>query len=176
MNQKAAVKPKADVSTKIVVFGVDDNFKPHAAWFPAAKVEAAKTAAKQLRLNIAEVATGSTAGVLTKIPEGRIHAAGPGLVPTITEELYESVVAAINPRGEAGQEPGKPIAADLPATWDAVKPGQMVLARESLIFGWWEAIVIERSGDKVTLRWRDYPALPRFTVPLTAIALFNPKR
>lgn len=175
MTQKAAVKPKADVSTKIVVFGVDDNFRPHAAWFPKAKVEAAQAAARQLRLNIAEVATGSTAGLLAKIPEGRVHAAGPGLVPTISEELYESVIAAINSRGEAGQDPAKPVAAELPANWDAVKAGQMVLARESLILGWWEAIVVERTGDIVTLRWRDYPAQPKFTAALKSIALLNPK-
>ena len=175
MTQKAAVKSKADVSTKIVVFGVDDNFRPHAAWFPKAKTEAAQTAAKQLRLNIAEVATGSTAGLITKIPEGRIHTAGPGLVPTISEELYESVIAAINPKGEAGQDPAKPVAPELPANWDAVKVGHMVLARESLVLGWWEAIVVERTGDIVTLRWRDYPAQPKFTAPLKMIALFNPK-
>lgn len=175
MTQKAAAKPKADVSTKIVVFGVDDNCRPHAAWFPKAKIEAARTAAKQLRFNIVEVVSGVLGDLLTKLPEGRVHTAGPGLIPTVREDIYESLVAAINPRGEAGQEPGKPIIRDLPANWDAIKPGHMVLARESLVEGWWEAIVIDRADDKVTLRWRDYPALPQFTTQLTAIAIFNPK-
>jgi hypothetical protein len=65
MTQKAAAKPKLEVSTKMVVFGVDDNYRPHGAWFPKAKAEAAQAAARQLRLNIAEVAAGSTAGLLT---------------------------------------------------------------------------------------------------------------
>jgi hypothetical protein len=174
MSQKTAVKPKADVSAKIVVFGVDDNCKPHAAWYPKVKAEAARTAAKQLRFNVAEVANGVAAEIGSKIPEGRVHAAGPGLIPTISEELYGKLVATINARGEAGQQPGKPILRDLPTNWDGIKPGHMVLARESLVLGWWEAIVVERAGEKVTLRWRDYPALPQFTTPLTAVAVIHP--
>jgi hypothetical protein len=88
--------------------------------------------------------------------------------------LYEKVVATINPRGEAGQEPRDPVVMDLPATWDAIKPGHLVLYHESLVDGWWEGIVINRTGDKLTLRVRDYPGYPKFTVPVTAVALVNP--
>jgi hypothetical protein len=43
-----------------------------------------------------------------------------------------------------------------------VAPGHVVLARETLECGWWEAVVIERNGDLVTVRYRDYPDfLPR---------------
>jgi hypothetical protein len=97
------------------------------------------------------------------------------LIPTISEELYESVVTAINPRGEAAQDPAKPVSTELPAGWEGVKAGHLVLARESLVHGWWEAVVVERSGDNVTLRWRDYPALPKFTALIKAVALINPK-
>jgi hypothetical protein len=96
------------------------------------------------------------------------------MVPPVREELYEKVVATINPRGEAGQEPRDPVVMDLPATWDAIKPGHLVLYHESLVDGWWEGIVINRTGDKLTLRVRDYPGYPKFTVPVTAVALVNP--
>jgi hypothetical protein len=41
----------------------------------------------------------------------------------------------------------EPTAQDLPGTWDDVAPGHVVLAREILECGWWEAVVVERNGD-----------------------------
>jgi hypothetical protein len=38
---------------------------------------------------------------------------------------------------------------------------------------WWEAIVIGRNGDIFTLRFRDYPKLPKFVRHRTAIALMS---
>jgi hypothetical protein len=52
--------------------------------------------------------------------------------------------------------------------------GLIVLAQDSLIDGWYEAIVVGRTGDKVTLRSRDYPGYPNFAVPVTAVALVGP--
>jgi hypothetical protein len=96
------------------------------------------------------------------------------MVPPIREDLYEKVVAVINPRGEAGPNSGAPILSDLPETWAAIKPGHLVLAQDSLIGGWYEAIVVGRTGDKLTLRSRDYPGYPNFTVPVTTVALVGP--
>jgi hypothetical protein len=124
MTQKSVAKPSADPSSKVVVFGLDSNWRPHAAWFPHTQADQARAAAKQLRLNVIEVANGRAAELVGKLPAGQIHAAGPAMVPPIREDLYEKVVATINPHGEAGQEPGEPIATDLPSTyWDAIKPG-----------------------------------------------------
>ena len=94
------------------MFGLDSNWRPHAAWFPHTQADQARTAAKQLRLNVIEVANGTAADLVAKLPAGQIHAAGPAMVPPIREDLYEKVVATINPRGEAGQEPGDPIVTD----------------------------------------------------------------
>jgi hypothetical protein len=96
------------------------------------------------------------------------------MVPPIREDLYEKVVATINPRGEAGQDRGAPLLTDLPETWAAIKPGHLVLAQDSLIGGWYEAIVVGRTGDKLTLRSRDYPGYPNFTVPVLTVALVGP--
>ena len=157
------------------MFGLDSNWRPHAAWFPHTQAEPARAAAKQLRLNVIEVANGTAADLVAKLPAGQIHAAGPAMVPPVREDLYEKVVATINPHGEAGKEPGEPIATEFPSTyWDAIKPGHVVLAQDSLIEGWYEAVVVGRTGDKLTLRSRDYPGYPKFTVPVTAVALVNP--
>jgi len=174
MTQKSVANPSSAAPGKVVVFGLDSNWRPDAAWFPPTQAEPARTAAKQLRLNVIEIPNGTAADLIAKLPAGQIHAAGPAMVPPVREELYEKVVATINPRGEAGQEPRDPVVMDLPATWDAIKPGHLVLYHESLVDGWWEGIVINRTGDKLTLRVRDYPGYPKFTVPVTAVALVNP--
>jgi hypothetical protein len=174
MTQKSVAAPTVVVSGKVVVFGLDSNWRPHAAWFPPTQTDQARAAAKQLRLNMIEVTNGTAADLVAKLPAGQIHAAGPAMVPPIREDLYERIIATFNPRGEAGKEPDAPILTDLPETWAAIKPGHLVLAQDSLIDGWYEAIVVGRTGDKLTLRWRDYPGHPKFSVRATAVALVSP--
>ena len=77
MTQKSVGKLGANGTGKVFVFGVDDDYKPHAAWFPKAQGEAARAAAKQLRLNAIEVDNGTAADLVTKVPAGRIHQTGP---------------------------------------------------------------------------------------------------
>jgi len=169
-----ATKPSSDPSAKVVVFGVDNECRPHAAWFPKAEADRARTAAKQLRLNVIQV-NGAATDLVAKLPPGRINMSGPSMVPTVREDLYEKLVGTINPNGEAGKEPGEPTASDCPSSWDAIKPGQVVLIHDSLVEGWWAGIVTARAGDKLTVRWRDYPGYPKETVPVTAVALVHPK-
>ena len=61
-----AVKVQQLPVPKIVVFGLDDDSRPHAAWFGKPKAEAAKAAARQLGFNVAE-ATNGLAAVGTSI-------------------------------------------------------------------------------------------------------------
>jgi hypothetical protein len=67
-----------------------------------------------------------------------------------------------------------PVATGLPRTWDEIAPGHLVIAQEALDYGWWEAVVIGRDGDMFTLRFRDYPKLPKFVRHRNAIALMSP--
>ncbi len=177
MTQKSPARPNSDASGKVVVFGVDEtwkHWKPRAAWFPDKQAEAVRRAAKQLRLNIIEMTNGLATEIVTKLPAGRIHGNGPGLVPYVREDLYEKLVATINSRGEIGQTPGEVIVKELPGTWDSIQPGHLVLVQQTLVEGWWEAIVVERHGDKLSLRWRDYPGWPRFSAQMNEIALLHP--
>lgn len=174
MTQKSVAKTSPTPSAKLVVFGLDSQWRPHAAWFPHSQAEAARTAAKQLRLNVTEVTNGTAADIVAKLPTGQIHATGPSMVPAVHPEVYEKLVATLNPRGEAGKEPGDPTLADLPESWSAIKPGHLILAQDSLVDGWYEAIVVSRAGDKITYRWRDYPGHPKVTVKATAVALVCP--
>lgn len=173
MANTATAKVQQLPTVKTVVFGVDENCEPHAAWFPKAKAEIARAAAKQLGFNICEVSNGVAANLIPKLAEGRIHTAGPNAIPVVRGELYEQIVRALNSRGEAGLERGACPVEDRPTSWDAIKPGHVVLAQEGLVLGWWEAVVLSRANDKLTLRWRDYPKLPPVTVPVNTVALLN---
>ena len=64
-----------------------------------------------------------------------------------------------------------PTAQDLPRSWDEIEPGHLVIARETLECGWYEAVVIERNDDLLTLRWRDYPLPPDFVRHRSVVAL-----
>jgi hypothetical protein len=67
-----------------------------------------------------------------------------------------------------------PVARGLPRSWDDIGPGHLVIAQESLDYGWWEAIVLDRNGDTFTVRYRDYPHLPNFVRHASAVALLYP--
>ena len=62
----------------------------------------------------------------------------------------------------------------LPRSWDEIAAGHLVIAQESLQYGWWEAIVLARNGDTFTLQYRDYPHLPKFVRHRSGIALMCP--
>ena len=175
MSQKSGQKQNGNAAAKVVVFGFGNGEQPRAAWFPHAQAEPARAAAKQLRLNVIAVTGTDAADLVGKLPPGQIHAPGPAMVPPVREDLFEEVVTTLNPRGEAGREPGEPVATDMPASFDAIKPGHLVLFHEGIGDGWWEAIVVDRSADNVTLRCRDFPGYGKFTMPITDIALINPK-
>ena len=59
MTQKSATKPNSAAAGKVVVFGLDSNWRPHAAWFPHTQADQARAAAKQLRLNVIDVPNGT---------------------------------------------------------------------------------------------------------------------
>jgi hypothetical protein len=80
---------------------------------------------------------------------------------------------ARTPAKENGANPD-PSPQDLPRTWDEIAPGHLVIARETLECGWWEAVVVERTGDLVVVRYRDYPQYPPMLRHRSAIALISP--
>jgi len=47
--------------------------------------------------------------------------------------------------------------ADNEQSWNEIASGHLVIAQESAKDGWWEAIVIDRKADSLTLQFRDYP-------------------
>ena len=173
---KASAKESAP-SAPLIVLGYDENQKPRAARFPATDVELVAKAAQLMDLKVYEAATEDLAALAKKLPVGRLYGNGRGFVPNIRQSLYSEIIVtlAVEPQAAVGKDQDEPpVATGLPRTWDEIAPGHLVIAQEALDYGWWEAIVIGRTGDMFTLRFRDYPKLPKFVRHRNAIALISP--
>jgi len=130
-----------------------------------------------MNLKVYQATTEDLAALAKKLPVGRLYANGRGFVPNVRQDLYSQIIVALAvvPQAAVGKDQEEPpVATGLPRTWDEIAPGHLVIAQETLEYGWWEAIVIGRNADMFTLRFRDYPQLPKFARHRTAIALMSP--
>ena len=178
--KKSSTAPATTASPPLIVLGYDDDQKPRGARFDHDKPNLVTKAAEFLDLKVYQATSEDVAAVAEKLPVGRLYANGRGFVPNIRQDLYSEVLAtlALEPQAALSLENDKdslPAARGLPRTWDEIEPGHLVIAQESLDNGWWEAIVLERKDDVFTLRFRDYPQLPKFFRHRSAIALMNPR-
>ena len=149
-----------------IMFGLDKDNKPHAARFTGENEALLARAAGVMGLRIAVPATQKHLEITSKLPAGKIHATGNGLVPIIDQSLYDQIVSSV------GGQPGA-ISASLPKSPAQLAPGHVVIALASLEDGWWPAVVIKRSGETVTLKWRDYPGEAEIIRPISGLALLN---
>lgn len=63
----------------------------------------------------------------------------------------------------------------LPSDWRAIDIGQLVLAKDDGPWrSWWEATPVEKEGDVLKLRWRDFADVPPITRPRLDLALICP--
>jgi hypothetical protein len=174
---KASDSLKKETATAaLIVMGYDEHNKPCAAVFTGADPDLVAKAAKLMDFEVREASSEDLADVAKKLPVGRLYGNGRGFVPNIRQELYSQVVAALSgePEGTTTVPEAMPVASGLPKTWDDIATGHLVIAQETLDLGWWEAIVINRKDDMFTLRFRDYPKIPKFVRHRSAIALMSP--
>jgi hypothetical protein len=163
----------------LIVLGFDEQQKPRGARFVDAKPDLVTKAAEMMGLKVYQVTEPELAEIARKLPVGRLYANGRGFVPNVRQDLYSDLVVALAAEPQAavstaGDKDSLPVALGLPRSWDEIEPGHLVIAQESLEYGWWEAIVLARKGDAFTLRYRDYPQLPKFVRHRSGIALMNP--
>jgi hypothetical protein len=116
-------------------------------------------AAASLHVRLVEVTNPDLTEVATKLPAGRLHASGGGLVPYIKGPLYLDLIAANLSDADPPASPD-PTAQEIPGSWDEIVPGPVVIAKETSECGWWDAVVIERTGDLVTVPVPGLPGLP----------------
>jgi hypothetical protein len=164
---KATKKATRQPSRVVVLFGLDQEGIPRGGRFPDDD---------QLGLSQAAIAQGFRIAVASKaahfqitgaLPTCRLNSTGTTNVPKIKKEIFDQITSLVG--GEIG-----PISPKHPKSPEEITPGHLVLAQESLEDGWFEAIVIKCDGD-LTLRWRDYPSIPEFQRPITAVALLGSK-
>jgi hypothetical protein len=154
----------ADAAPAIIVFGLDPTGKSKAATFPAQQVELATKAASLMQLRLLKIDSPELTQFAAQLPVGKIYASGHGFVPQVRTAIYDRLVQFADPAPAPG----------LPATWDDIDVGHLVIARDDLAAGWWEAIVIARDGDMLTLKWRDYPKQAPAVLHRAALALLRP--
>ena len=173
---KASAK-ESTPAAPLIVLGYDEHHKPQGARFSATDAELVAKAAQLMDLKVYQAATEDLAALAKKLPVGRLYSNGRGFVPNVRQSLYSEIIVAlaVEPQAAVSKDQDEPpVASGLPRTWDEIAPGHLVIAQETLEFGWWEAIVITRNGDMLTLRFRDYPKLPKFVRHRAAIALMSP--
>jgi hypothetical protein len=161
-------------SSSLIVLGYDDQQRPCGARFENANPKLVTEAAKAMGFGLYSAISGEIAAVAKKLPVGRLYATGKGFVPNIRQSLYSQLIVALAGEPQAAlSKDDPPVASGLPKNWDEIAPGHLVIAQETLEYGWWEAIVIERNGDMLTLRFRDHHKLPKFARHRSAIALIS---
>jgi hypothetical protein len=181
-SKTSAIKPSTPASDDIglLVLGFDDQQKPCGARFIGDKPDLVAKAAQLMGLKVYKANSPDVAEVAKKLPVGQLYANGRGFVPNVRQALYSDVIVALagEPQqaavGADDDKASMPVARGLPRSWDEIAPGHLVIAQESLEYGWWEAIVLDRKDDMLTLRFRDYPRLPKFFRHRTAVALMSP--
>jgi hypothetical protein len=174
----------------IVLFGMDQHGKTKAALFAAEQGHLASKAAEQLKLRVLKVIDPVVAEIAAQLPAGRIHASGRNAVPYVSSNLYVKLVAVAEPSqaannaaeseaADAGSKSMPPSgnsgSADQHQTyWDTIKAGQLVLTHEEGDDDWYYALVVERTADMCTLRWRDYSRTRKIVRHCKALALLHP--
>jgi hypothetical protein len=170
-----------------VLFGLDEHGKPKAARFDDTEAKLVTKVAEQMRLKVLTITDPAVAEIAAQLPAGRIHARSRGVVPHVRADLYAKLVTAAAADGASNDPPAQrppntppsgtpPTGGDgrLPPNWENISPGHLVLANESHEDGWYEAIVVERTGEMVVVKWRDFPRERRFTRHYRALALLCP--
>ena len=117
-------------------------------------------------LSVYKASAPDVAAIAKKLPVGRLYANGRGFVPNVRQTLYSDVIVALaaDPQQAAVGTDDKQQYANRP--WPARRLGRDRASatssspKKSLVNGWWEAIVLDRKDDMLTLRFRDYPRLP----------------
>jgi hypothetical protein len=200
MGKKSDKKIPATVDP-LFVLGLDENGKPRGARFAELK-DRTVSAAMDLNCRILIDQPGTVSEIAMKLPVGRIYASGKAFIPNIRRDLYDKISEAARiaaeksdaeiEGGAAGQSAVvkspiaqadaalaearcvSPVTSGLPRSWETIGVGHMVLAHESPDDGWWEAVVINREDEILTLRYRDAPKLPKFIRHINTVALVNP--
>ncbi len=177
------------------MFGRDDAGKAHASWFDQSEAALAEKAADFMSLRVLRVRTDEHRALAAQLPHGRVFASGLAFVPFVKAALFLQLQTAAQAASDANRdkltvstadneaekpptsEPKRPAGAangKAPCGWADIDVGSLVLATEGPSEGWWESVVLEAEAELFTLKWRDWPDLPRFVRRRWQLALLHP--
>jgi hypothetical protein len=111
------------------------------------------------------------------LPAGKLLSTGKGLVGNIRQSLYSDLVEDVAveplaiPRGKVNGP--LPVIKGPAESWDTIGVGHVVVAQESLDWGWAEAVVLDRTDDILTLRFQYSPKTPKLYRHYRAVALLS---
>lgn len=166
----------SDTETKVVIlFGMAENERPCAARFTNADNHLLIQAANKANFEYFAVTTPELRTIAHGLPAGRVLGGGKLVVPPIKKEVYAELLDLLGdddlPPNSALLTAEGPSSYPSPKNWAEITKGHLVIAQTSIVFGWWEAVVVERNEDILTLRWRDYPKYAPFQQYVSAVAL-----
>ena len=102
------------------MFGLDPTGKPKAATFPAHQADLATKAASLMQLRVLKIDSPELTQFAAQLPVGKIYASGHGFVPPVRTAIYDRLLQFADPAPAPG----------LPATWDDIDVGHLVIARD----------------------------------------------
>ena len=155
----------------VVLYAISDG-KGRAGVFKGPDIEPALKAASLLRFSVLPGESDGARKLARELPPGRIQAKGNNIAPFVRKDLFEKLLALAQTErgpapqateagndelaltdGEAGK--GKP---RLPLDWADIKKGGLVVAQaKDPEDGWWQAIVVDVTGDLIKIRWSNEP-------------------
>jgi hypothetical protein len=201
---KKSGKNEPAKANPVFVLGLDANGKPRGARFAELKDNIVSAAVDMnCRVLIDQPEAISALGMKLPVGRvhggGKVVKL---FVPNVRRELYDQLLEAARiaaEQAEAKMEVGaaeqsgevklptgqadaalanvrtlSPVTSGLPRSWESIAVGHMVLVHESPTDGWWEATVLKREDEILTLRFRDYPKQPTFIRHINTVALVNP--
>ena len=142
--------------SSIILFGLTSIGKPKAGTFKATEIAAARKAASKLGLHVLELVDESTRAFAAKVPAGRIHGHGEAIVPFVPKASMPQLRTWLDQIRQSQRSQVHRVSPSprLPANWNDIKVGDRVLAQDTdPKDGWWQATVVDRSGDIFKLRW-----------------------
>src|SRR5262245_29862607 len=110
-------KPAERPTKAYVVFGTDEHAKPRAARFTSGDPELLAKAVEAMHLRQVEVTGEELAEIARRLPIGRVHSSGRGLVPYVKGELYSELLSATF-TDQPPQRGSEPTAQELPRCWE----------------------------------------------------------
>jgi hypothetical protein len=186
-------KPDATILAKLILVGLDDQGKPHAAWFTEEQVDAATLAADLMDMASLDVEGDELVAIAGLLPKGKLFESGKAFIPFTKRETYDRLAAYLDEEFLASSavrvEAAKVAAAEsyakaskgevplhVPEDWSRIAVGDLVLATDDPLDGWWACEVLELlDGGRFKLRWRDFPDELTFSKALAELALVHPQ-